>query len=175
MSAPIAAFFDTSVLIAASDAADPRHVSSRSLLAAARQPRCLRRPHAGRGLRGSLAHRPPEKIPPPVGSPRRSRSNQAGRCHAEHRRIYRDTAPNRDLGLSGGIMFDALLLACARKVDAAENLYLERKALPPRRPRPGRPDHDAVMHTSNVALKHKYANMPLCEPPSTFRMPLFAS
>jgi predicted nucleic acid-binding protein len=35
MNAPIAAFLDTSVLIAASDAADPRHPGSRSLLAAA--------------------------------------------------------------------------------------------------------------------------------------------
>ena len=121
---PIAAFLDTSVLIAASDAADPRHPGSRSLLAAATPSTAacaahtlaevyavLSRIPGGKKVRPEFAGLLVEQIAArmtvvPLGSD-------------EYSATLRETAR---MGLSGGIVFDALLLACARKIEA-ERIY----------------------------------------------------
>jgi predicted nucleic acid-binding protein len=120
MNAPIGAFLDTSVLIAASDAADPRHGSSRSLLAAATPAThacgahtlaevyaVLSRLPGGKKVRPEFAGLLVEQIA--------ARMTLVPLDAAEYAATLRETAR---MGLAGGIVFDALLLACARKVSA---------------------------------------------------------
>jgi predicted nucleic acid-binding protein len=124
MNAPIATFLDTSVLIAASDTADPRHPSSRSLLAAATPATAacgahtlaevyavLSRLPGGKKARPDLAGLLVEQIA--------ARMTVVPLSTEDYVATLRETAR---MGLSGGIVFDALLLACARKV-RAERIY----------------------------------------------------
>ena len=117
---PIEVFFDTSVLIAASDAAHPHHLRSRPLLAAATpaQAACgahtlaevyavLSRLPGGRKVRPQFADRLLEQIVTRMTVVPLSAEEYATTIHAAAR-----------MGLAGGIIFDAVLLACARKVDA---------------------------------------------------------
>jgi predicted nucleic acid-binding protein len=124
MNAPIAVFLDTSVLIAATDAADPRHASSRVLLAAATPATAACAAHTLAEVYAVLSRIPGGK---------RVRPEHAGLLieqisamltvvplgTEDYVATLRQTARMR---LSGGIVFDALLLACARKVDA-ERIY----------------------------------------------------
>ncbi len=124
MSAPIAAFFDTSVLIAASDAADPRHVSSRSLLAAATPTTAACAAHTLAEVYAVLSRIPGGKRVRPqfaglLVEQIATRLAVVPLSTEEYVETLRQTAL---MGLSGGIVFDALLLACARKVDA-ERIY----------------------------------------------------
>jgi predicted nucleic acid-binding protein len=120
MNPPIATFLDTSVLVAASDASDPRHPSSRSLLAAATPATAacgahtlaevyavLSRLPGGKRVRPEIAGLLVEQIA--------ARLNVVALSAEEYAATLRETAR---MGLSGSIVFDALLLACARKVDA---------------------------------------------------------
>jgi len=120
MSNPIEAFFDTSVLIAASDATDTRHLSSRSLLAAATPAIAACGAHTLAEVYAVLSRLPGGK---------RVRPQFAGLLveqivsrmtvvplSAEEYAATLATAAQMDL--AGGIVFDALLLACARKVNA---------------------------------------------------------
>lgn len=124
MSASIAAFLDTSVLVAASDAADPRHTASRSLLAAATPEAAacgahtlaevyaiLSRLPGGKKVRPGLAGLIVEQIA--------NRLTVVPLSAEEYAATLRQTSR---VGLAGGIVFEALLLACARKVEA-ERIY----------------------------------------------------
>jgi predicted nucleic acid-binding protein len=120
MNARIEVFLDTSILIAASDAADPRYPGSRALLAAATPATAacgahtlaevyavLSRIPGGKKLRPEHAGLLIEQIA--------SRMTVVSLNAEDYSATLRETAR---MGLSGGIVFDALLLACARKVDA---------------------------------------------------------
>ena len=124
MRAPIAVFFDTSVLIAASDAADPLYARSHSLLAAAMPATAacgahtlaevyavLSRMPGGRKVRPELVGLLVEQIGARVTVVTLDAEEYAATLHTMAR-----------MGLAGGIVFDALLLACARKV-GAERIY----------------------------------------------------
>jgi len=124
MSERIKVFLDTSVLIAANDMDHERHAESRPLLAAATRENCACGAHSlaetyanlsvvrgGRQLRPETALRLVEQI--------------AGRMMVvaldpeEYLAAVRDAA---SLRIAGGTIYDALLLMCARKVDA-ERIY----------------------------------------------------
>ncbi|MGB8260492.1 MAG: PIN domain-containing protein [Terracidiphilus sp.] len=120
MSLPMKSFLDTSVLIAAHDAADERHTASRRLLASATplSAACgahtlaevyavLSRMPRGKKLRPELANTVVEQI--------RDRLTVVPLTADEYAATIRAAA---GMGLGGGILFDALLLACARKVNA---------------------------------------------------------
>ena len=119
-----AVFLDTSVLIAASDAADPRYARSHALLAAATPATAacgahtlaeayavLSRLPCGKRLRPELAGLVVEQMG--------ARMTVVSLDAEEYAATLRTTAR---MGLAGGMVFDALLLACARKVDA-ERIY----------------------------------------------------
>jgi len=120
MSGPIAEFFDTSVLIAASDATDGRHERSLRALAGARPATAacgahtlaevyavLSRLPGGKKVRPQFAGLLVEQIV--------SRMTVVPLNGEEYAATLREAAR---MGLAGGIVFDALLLACARKVNA---------------------------------------------------------
>jgi predicted nucleic acid-binding protein len=120
VSLPIEVFFDTSVLIAASDAAHPHHPRSRPLLAAATPERAacgahtlaevyavLSRLPGGKKVRPELAGHLVDQIVMRMTVVPLGAEEYATTLRAAARR-----------GLAGGIIFDAILLACARKVDA---------------------------------------------------------
>jgi len=124
MNANIAAFFDTSVLIAAGDATDPRHASSHSLLASAtpKTAACgahtlaefyavLSRIPGGKRVRPEFACVLVDQIVARMTVVPLTAEDYTATLHEAAR-----------MGLSGGIVFDALLLACARKV-SAEKIY----------------------------------------------------
>jgi len=124
MSAPIAVFFDTSVLIAACEAADPRHPSSRSLLAAATPVTAACGTHTLAEVHAVLSRLPGgKKVRPEIAGllveQIAARLTVVPLNAEEYLATLRETA---HMGLSGGIVFDALLLACARKV-GAERIY----------------------------------------------------
>jgi predicted nucleic acid-binding protein len=117
-------FLDTSVLIAASDAEDPRHEESAALLAAAtRQTTAcgahtlaevyavLSRLPGGRKQRPEMARLLVEQMV--------ARMTVVPLTAEEYAVTIRWAAES---SLAGGIVFDALLLACARKV-RAERIY----------------------------------------------------
>ena len=118
------AFLDTSVLIAASDSGDSRHALSFALLTAATKETTacgaqtlaevyavLSRLPGGRRLRPVLVGQMVEQI--------RGRMTVVPLTVEEYGTTIRHTAQS---SLADGIVFDALLLACARKVDA-ERIY----------------------------------------------------
>ena len=124
MKGEVKVFLDTSVLVAASQAQDPRHASSHALLAAAtpHTTACgahtlaevyavLSRLPGGRKQRPDVAVLLVEQIV--------ARMRVIALTAEEYATAIRQTG---QAGLSGGIVFDALLLACARKVQA-ERIY----------------------------------------------------
>jgi predicted nucleic acid-binding protein len=124
MNASIAAFLDTSVLIAASDAADPRHQSSRSLLAAATPATAACAAHTLAEVYAVLSRLPGgKKVRPEIAGllveQIAARLTVVPLSAEDYTATLRETSR---MGLSGGIVFDALLLACARKV-SAERIY----------------------------------------------------
>jgi len=117
-------FLDTSVLIAASDAEHPGHKPSAALLAAATKltTACgahtlaevyavLSRLPGGKRQRPEFARLLVEQI---VG-----RTTAVSLTAEEYSATIRNTAQSL---LAGGIVFDSLLLSCARKVEA-ESIY----------------------------------------------------
>jgi len=121
---PIAAFFDTSVLIAASDATDPRHQSSRVLLSAATPETAACGAHTLAEVYAVLSRLPGgKKVRPEIAGllveQIASRMTIVPLSGEDYAATLREIAR---AGLSGGIVFDALLLSCARKV-GAERIY----------------------------------------------------
>jgi predicted nucleic acid-binding protein len=123
MNAPIAVFFDTSVLIAASDAADPRHARSLALLAAATPATAACGAHTLAEVYAVVLSRIPggKKVRPEHASllidQIVAKMTVVPLSAEDYAGTLREAAR---MGLSGGIVFDALLLACARKVDAGQ-------------------------------------------------------
>jgi predicted nucleic acid-binding protein len=120
MSASIETFLDTSVLIAASDAADPRHLMSRSLLAAAAPGRAACGAHTLAEVYAVLSRLPGgKKVRPEFAGllvdQIAARMTIVALNGTEYAATLRTVAR---MGLAGGIVFDAVLLACARKVNA---------------------------------------------------------
>jgi predicted nucleic acid-binding protein len=124
MSAKIAAFFDTSVLIAASDEVDPRHSKCHALLASATHATAacgahtlaevyavLSRIPGGKRVRPELAGVFVDQIV--------ARMTVVPLTRDEYVATLKSAAA---MGLSGGTAFDALLIACARKI-SAESIY----------------------------------------------------
>jgi predicted nucleic acid-binding protein len=125
----ITTFLDTSVLITASDANDRRHAVSQPLLAAATPATTACGAHTLAEVYAVLSRLPGDK---------RLRPNIAGRLIeqitermtvvpltvAAYAEAIHAAAQS---GLSGGIVYDALLLACARKVDAQRIYTWNRK------------------------------------------------
>lgn len=124
MSAGVKVFLDTSVLIAANDSDHERHTESRPLLAAATPETCACSVHSlaetyanlsivkgGRQQRADTALRLVEQIA--------SRMMVVALAPDEYLTAIRDAAKLR---VSRGTIYDALLLACARKV-GAERIY----------------------------------------------------
>ena len=123
MNAPIAAFFDTSVLIAASDASDPRHARSRALLAVATPATAACGAHTLAEVYAVLSRIPgSKKVRPQVAGllveQIAARLTVVPLTVEDYATTLREAARE---GLAGGIVFDALLLACARAV-AAERI-----------------------------------------------------
>lgn len=113
-------FLDTSVLIAAVRTADLRHRASGKLVQTCRPENAACAAHTLAEVYASLTGMRP---------PNRFRPAQAMQLLDEFRRKFRCVELTADevlqtarglagLGLSGGIIYDALLLACARKVNA---------------------------------------------------------
>jgi len=124
MSERVRVFLDTSVLIAASDSDHERHAESRPLLAAAAPHTCACGTHslaeayanfsvvrASRRQRPDAALRLVEQIA--------RRMMVVPLMAEEYLTAIRDAATSR---VAGGTIYDALLLACARKVNA-ERIY----------------------------------------------------
>ncbi len=117
-------FLDTSVLVAAVRTADLRHAASDDLVRKCRPENATCAAHTLAEVYASLTGMRP---------PNRFRPDQAMLVVDEFRRKFRcveltadevlDTARGiAGLGLLGGIIYDALLLTCARKVNA-ERIY----------------------------------------------------
>jgi predicted nucleic acid-binding protein len=120
VSVPIAVFLDTSVLIAASDAADPRHPRSLSLLAAATPSTTACGAHTLAEVYAVLSRIPGGKKVRPAHASLLvdqivAKMTVVPLSAQDYARTLQETAR---MGLSGGIVFDAILLACARKVNA---------------------------------------------------------
>jgi predicted nucleic acid-binding protein len=120
MSQRVGVFLDTSVLIAANDIDHERHAESRPLLAAATPENCACGAHSlaetyanlsivkgGRQQRPETALRLVEQIA--------GRMTVVVLTPAEYLTAIRDAARLR---IAGGTIYDALLLKCARKVNA---------------------------------------------------------
>jgi predicted nucleic acid-binding protein len=124
MNAPIAVFFDTSVLIAASDGSDPRNSASRLLLAAATPATAACAAHTLAEVYAVLSRLPGgKKVRPQFAGllveQIAARMTVVPLDAGEYAATLGEAAR---MGLAGGIVFDALLLACARKVEA-ERIY----------------------------------------------------
>jgi predicted nucleic acid-binding protein len=120
MSQRVKVFLDTSVLIAANDFDHERHAESRPLLAAATRENCACGAHGlaetyanlsivkgGRQQRPETALRLVEQMA--------DRMMVVALEPEEYSTAIRDAAKLR---IAGGTIYDALLLKCARKVDA---------------------------------------------------------
>jgi predicted nucleic acid-binding protein len=124
MNGPIQFFFDTSVLIAASDATDPRHPESRALLSSATPSNSACGAHTLAEVYAVLSRFPGGKKVRPqfagvIVEQIAARLTVVPLGADEYAATIRTVA---QMGLGGGIVFDAVLLACARKVDA-QHIY----------------------------------------------------
>jgi predicted nucleic acid-binding protein len=118
------AFFDTSVLVAAVRAADLRHeVSLRLLTRFAPQEACCAA-HTMAELYASLTGmRPPNRLQPEQATLIVEQCKTNLDCVAlTSEEVFQAIQRTAALKLPGGIIYDALLLACARKVHA-ERIY----------------------------------------------------
>src|ERR1039458_5470640 len=124
MNAPIAAFLDTSVLIAATDPADPPHPGSRSLLAAATPATAACGAHTLAEVYAVLSRIPGGKrVRPELAGVFVDQIVARMTVVPLSREDYVATLKSAaSMGLAGGTAFDALLMACARKV-SAESIY----------------------------------------------------
>ncbi len=117
-------FLDTSVLIAASDADHPGHKPSAALLSAATKQTTACGAHTLAEVYAVLSRLPGGKWQRPefaglLVEQIAGRTTVVPLTVEEYAATIRNTARSF---LAGGIVFDALLLACARKVDA-ERIY----------------------------------------------------
>ena len=124
MSERVRVFLDTSVLIAASDMDHARHAESRVLLAAASKENCacgahsLAESYANLSIvRGGGTRRPETALR--LVEQIASRMMVVALEPDEYLEAIRDAA---GLRISGGTIYDALLVKCALKVDA-ERIY----------------------------------------------------
>jgi predicted nucleic acid-binding protein len=120
----VKSFLDTSVIVAAARSNDARYQASSALLHACR-------PNIGACAAHTLAEvynnltgtPPPNRLRPQLAMQFIARLSDKLECVALSPEEYLDAARGiADLGLLGGIIYDALLLACARKVHA-ERIY----------------------------------------------------
>ena len=118
------AFLDTSVLIAASDVADPHHTPSFSLLSIAQRETTACGVHTLAETYAVLSRLPGGKKKRPeyasfLIEQILARVTVYSLSPEEYANAIRDAASK---SLAGGMIFDALLLACARK-SHAERIY----------------------------------------------------
>lgn len=110
-------FFDTSVIVCASHRADPRYEVSLEHLSRATSETACCGAHSLAEVYSTLTGRPhPMRIPIPVAlkiiEHTRSRLTVVALDESEYFDALRESAK---AGRMGGIIFDALLIACARK------------------------------------------------------------
>jgi len=113
-------FFDTSVIVCASHRADPRYEASLEYLSRATPETACCGAHSLAEVYSTLTGRPhPMRIPIPVAlkiiERTRSRLTVVALDESEHFETVRESAK---AGRMGGIIFDALLIASARKAKA---------------------------------------------------------
>lgn len=118
------AFLDTSVLVAAARESDLRHAVSFALLAQARPEKSSCAAHTLAEVYASLTGmRPPNRFRPEQAmlllDQLRSRLHCVSLTADETAEVIRQTA---NMKLHGGIVYDALLIGCARKINA-ERIY----------------------------------------------------
>jgi predicted nucleic acid-binding protein len=120
----VKAFFDTSVLVAAAREADSRHEVSRRLVMqfAPQEASCAA--HTLAELYASLTGmRPPHRVRPEQAALILDHFRTNLDCIAlTANEVFQTIRQAAALKLPGGIIYDALLLACARKVQA-EQIY----------------------------------------------------
>ena len=118
------AFFDTSVLVAAAREADSRHEVSRRLVMqfAPQEASCAA--HTLAELYASLTGmRPPHRVRPEQAALILDHFRTTLDCITlTANEVFQTIRHTAALKLSGGIIYDALLLACARKIQA-EQIY----------------------------------------------------
>ncbi len=118
------AFLDTSVLVAANDPSDPRHEPSFSLLASARQETTACGAHTLAEVYAVLSRLPGGKRKRPeyasfLVDQILARATVFSLSPEEYATTIRNAASQAH---AGGMIYDALLLACARKSNA-ERIY----------------------------------------------------
>ena len=118
------AFLDTSVLVAAVRETDLRHEVSRSLWMHFNSQNAGCAAHSLAELYASLtAMRPPNRFRPEQAMLVLDQVKGSLRCIAlSAEEVFQTVRQIAALKLPGGIVYDALLMACARKVDA-ERIY----------------------------------------------------
>ena len=120
MKAPGRVFLDTSVLIAASDTNLPGHEKSRLLLEAAARESCACGAHSLAEVYAVLSRLPGDRRQRPglalqVVEQIANRVTVVPLTAEEYAGTIRNAA---QLGIAGGTIYDALLVACARKAHA---------------------------------------------------------
>ncbi len=113
-------FVDTSVIVAASTPSDHRHEACIDLLSVADSRGGACAAHTLAEIFSVLTGRPASLRMPPLDAARlvahtRKRLTVVSLTPTEHLSAIQSLAA---LGYSGGMIYDALLLACARKIDA---------------------------------------------------------
>jgi predicted nucleic acid-binding protein len=120
----VKAFLDTSVLVAAAREADLRHQVSRTLMMQSDPQNACCAAHSLAELYSSLTGmRPPNRFRPEQAILVLDQVKAGLQCitlSAEE--VFQTVRQIAALKLPGGIIYDALLMACARKVDA-ERIY----------------------------------------------------
>jgi predicted nucleic acid-binding protein len=124
MSKRVKVFLDTSVLIAANDIDHERHAESRPLLATATPENCACGVHSLAETYANLSILKGDRLQRPETALRlvkqiAARMMVVALNPEEYLAAMRDAA---ELRISGGTIYDALLLKCARKVNA-ERIY----------------------------------------------------
>lgn len=147
-------FFDTSVLIAAHDSSRNGHAESLALLLRATPNNSACAAHTlaefyavMSRLRGGKMQRP--EIAALFVGQIVDRFAIIPLSAPENAEIIRAAA---QLRIAGGTIFDALLVACARKGRRRAHQHLERPALPNRRPRPQRPHHHSPCRALTIHI-----------------------
>jgi len=117
-------FLDTSVLVAAARASDQRHKASRDLFLLCNPEQAFCAAHTLAELYASLTGmRPPNRFRPEQALLVLDQAKARLECIAlTAEEVLQTVHRTAALGLPGGIIYDALLLACARKVHA-ERIY----------------------------------------------------
>lgn len=117
-------FLDTSVLVAAARETDLRHRASRTLMTQSDPQNACCAAHSLAELYSSLTGmRPPNRFRPEQAILVLDQVKASLLCIAlSAEDVFRTVRQTAALKLPGGIIYDALLMACARKVNA-EHIY----------------------------------------------------